>query len=130
MANNPNAAANLKPFVKGDPRINTRGRPKGIKQLQDLAKRISHEPVMAKGEPVVVNDKIITLAEGILRKWATHPNPRYQQLFMEYAYGKLPDTVEVEATLHDKSGLSVAEKLERVAAILEAAAARDIDEAP
>jgi len=86
---------NLKPFRKGDPRINRRGRPKDMKQLRDLAQQIAHEPAAGKDGPIVIDNYIVTLAEAIMRKWATSNNPRLQQAFIEVAYGKVPTAVEL-----------------------------------
>ncbi len=68
-------------FVKGDARINRKGRPKGYDPARLLAQRIAEEPA---GE----GDLRMTLLEGILRQWAT--DPKLQPAFLECAYGKAP----------------------------------------
>ncbi len=83
-----------KGFVKGDPRINRNGRPKTFDGLRSLAQDIAHEVVVSKEEPVVINGKLATVTEMILRQWAQSKDARLQQKFIEVAYGKTPDMVE------------------------------------
>jgi len=78
---------NLKPFQKGDKRINRNGRPKSFDALRELAKKIAHEPA-AEG-------KTVTTIENMLREWATGDNPQLQQAFVAYAFGKVPDKQEI-----------------------------------
>jgi hypothetical protein len=73
-----------KPFVKGDARINRKGRPKSFDQLRALAQKISHEPIQPGAT--------MTAAEAILRQMA-HDNPAR---FIEIAFGKVPDEVKAE----------------------------------
>ena len=86
--------ASLKPFTKGDKRINRDGRPATAASLSALAKRISHEPALKKnGEPVVGQDgKPMTKIEVILASWAQ--NPKQQGDFVDRAYGKVPQRQE------------------------------------
>lgn len=77
-----------KGFRKGDPRINRKGRPRAFDALRALAQMISHEPV-------IVGDRKMTVVEVILRQWAQSRNPKLQQLFIEVAYGKVPDRIEM-----------------------------------
>ena len=85
---------NLKPFKKGDPRINRAGRPKSFDQLRALAQEIAHEVAKDKsGHEVTVNGKRATVAEMILRQMAT--DPKRQQQFIEVAFGKVPQPVEM-----------------------------------
>ena len=75
-------------FVKGDARINRKGRPKDFDALRELAKQIAAEPVM-------IGDKKLTVVEAILRQWAQSKNAILQKGFLEIAYGKVPDKMEV-----------------------------------
>ena len=84
-----------KGFVKGDPRINRHGRPKSFDGLRTLAQQIAHEVAQTKGEPVVINGKLVSVTEAILRSWAQSKDARLQQKFIEVAYGQVPQTVEV-----------------------------------
>lgn len=67
----------LKPFVKGDPRINRGGRPKSFDAFRELAQKIVNEDGQA---------------EKILRQWAK--NPHKQRDLVEYAFGKVPEKIE------------------------------------
>lgn len=95
MANN----QNLKPFKKGDPRINRKGRPKNFDALRALTQQIAHEVPETKGKPLVIDGHRVTVTEAILRKWASSKDPRLQRAFMEYAYGKVPDKHEVSGRI-------------------------------
>lgn len=86
--------ASLKPFKKGDPRINKKGRPKGFTQLRQLAQQIADEVAKTKdGREVIIDNHKVTVVEAILRQWAK--DPKRQQQFVEYAYGKVPQPVEM-----------------------------------
>lgn len=71
--------ANLRPFKKGDPRINRNGRPKSFDQFRELAQQIASEDGNA---------------EKILRRWYQSAEPQLQKAFVEYAFGKVPDKLE------------------------------------
>jgi len=86
---------NLKPFTKGDPRINRKGRPRSFDALRTLAQQIAHEAAQSSGQPLVINGHTVTVAEAILRSWATSKNPQLQRAFIEVAFGKVPDKIEV-----------------------------------
>lgn len=83
-----------KGFVKGDPRINRKGRPRSFDALRSLAQGISHEAARAGGQQVVIDGHIATIAEAILRSWAMSKDARLQMAFIEYAYGKPPIKTE------------------------------------
>ena len=77
------------PFKKGDPRINRRGRPKSFDAFRELAQSIAHEKITE------VNGHGATVAEMILRKWASSPNALLQRAFIEIAFGKVPDKLDI-----------------------------------
>ena len=82
-------------FKKGDPRINRKGRPKTFDALRALAQQIAHECATDKtGEPIVISGRKVTVAEDILRKWASSSNAKLQQQFIEVAFGKVPQPLE------------------------------------
>ena len=80
----------LRNFVKGDPRINRKGRPKGFDQVRKLAQAIAHETVTDS------EGRTMSCAEALLRSWATSEQPLLQKAFMEYAFGKVPDKLETD----------------------------------
>jgi len=84
---NPNPS---KPFVKGDPRINRKGRPRNFDALRELAQQIAHETTNA-----IIDGHKVTVAEAILRQWAISKNPQLQRAFIEIAFGKVPDALQL-----------------------------------
>ena len=84
-----------KGFVKGDPRINRKGRPKTFDAARELAQAIAHEVAKAGGEDLVIDGHRVTVIEAIMRQWATSKVPALQQAFVEYAYGKPPTKTEI-----------------------------------
>jgi len=80
----------LKPFTKGyDPRRNRKGRPKSFDALRALAQQIAREEVQ------MTDGTYMTRAELILRAWTVDKNPLYQKAFLEIAYGKVPDKIDL-----------------------------------
>ena len=89
----------LKPFVKGDPRINRKGRPKSFDALRTLAQEIAHETAQSGGVDVIINGHKVTVAEAILRTWAQSKNPQLVKSFIEIAFGKVPDNLEIDQVM-------------------------------
>ena len=83
-------------FVKGDPRINRKGRPKSFDGLRALAQEIAHEVAKSGGSDAIIDGHKVTVAEAILRSWAMSKNPQLQRAFIEIAFGKTPDAVVVD----------------------------------
>ncbi len=114
-----------KPFVKGDPRINRKGRPKSFDALRALGQQIAHETLdMTDGTKR-------TAVEVIMRKMATQ-NP---ERFLEIAFGKVPQPVEHTGAgggpIETKTNVSVdiakltTEQIAQLIAIAESAQAQD-----
>lgn len=82
-------------FVKGDPRIWRKGRPKSFDALRRLAQQIAHETVTKEGQPLIIEGHVATVSEMILRQWAHSKEPQLQKAFMEICYGKVPDRQEL-----------------------------------
>ena len=83
-------------FDKRPHQINRKGRPKSFDALRALGQQIAHETAVTKdGTPLTVNGKPVTVTEAILRKWATSQDTRLQMAFIEIAYGKVPQAVEL-----------------------------------
>lgn len=87
-----------RPFYAGDPRINRKGRPRSFDALRELAQEIAHEKATRPdGEPIIMQGHVVTVAEAILRRWASSKDPRLQMAFIEIAFGKAPQAIEVSA---------------------------------
>jgi hypothetical protein len=76
---------NLKPFTKGDPRINRRGRIDNFAKLRKLAQKI--------GNDATEEDEI--LFASILKSLAKSKNPQAKALFLAYAVGRPKEEVDV-----------------------------------
>lgn len=86
--------SNLKPFVKGDMRINRKGRPKDFAKLRALAVDMASEPALDKnGNPILIHGKPVTNAQLVLYQWLT--DKKHQKDFMEVAFGKVPTNIDV-----------------------------------
>jgi len=80
-------------FQERKHQINRKGRPPSFDALRKLAQQIAHEEVKQNGQPLIIDGHKVTVVEAILRKWAT--SPQHQQLFIEYAFGKVPTAVNM-----------------------------------
>lgn len=99
MSNSKTVPKQLKPFTKGDSRINRKGRPKitqTFRDMREVALKIAEETITTK-----TGDKMPVI-EAILRQWATSKVPILQKGFVEIAYGKVPDQMELSGTDGDK----------------------------
>ena len=86
---------NLKPFVKGDPRINRKGRPKNSDQLKALGMALLHEPAKDKnGQPVVIDGHVATNLEMILRRMMS--DKRQSSELLDRVFGKIPQAIQHE----------------------------------
>jgi len=75
-------------FVKGDPRINRRGRIKTFSQFRKIAQEIA-------GRTITTRDgRTMKKAEQLLEEWSNSDEPMLQRAFAEYAFGKVPDKLE------------------------------------
>ena len=84
-------------FDKRKHAINRLGRPKSFDAVRELAQQIAHETAKAGGSEVVIDGHRVTVTEAILRQWATSKDPRLQMAFVEYAYGKPPQSVDLKS---------------------------------
>ena len=90
MANN----GNLKPFKKGDPRINRNGRPKSFDTLRKLAQQLSSEVAKDRdGHEIIRDGHKVTIAELVLFQMAS--NPKQRKEFLEIAFGKVPQNIDM-----------------------------------
>ncbi len=84
-------AQNLKPFTKGDPRINRRGRPPKSDLIAQLAQSLLEEPVEFGSE-----HQTVTRLETILREWLDSGNFQKKLAVIQYAYGRIPNEAAAE----------------------------------
>ena len=87
---------NLKPFVKGDPRIWRGGRPKSFNALKELAQAIAHETAKQGGSTVVIDGHSVTVAEAVLRQWFQSKEFQKQRAALEIAFGKVPQPITLQ----------------------------------
>jgi hypothetical protein len=90
-----NTPTNKGHFVKGDPRINRKGRPPTFDALRELAQQIAHEKATRDGKSVIIDGHTATNVEMLLRSWVRSDRPQLQQAFIEVAFGKVPDDVRI-----------------------------------
>lgn len=87
-------------FVKGDPRINRKGRPPKIDQLQRDLKELASETVeyeLKSGETITTSRYMAILLNII--EGALSGDPQDKKLYLEYMFGKPMQPVEVGGTL-------------------------------
>lgn len=84
----PNSLANLRPFVKGDPRINRMGRPKTHDELRALIQDIAADPVGRE-------EKMIRL-ELQIRGMMAGKNAADHIAILEHGWGKVPQKIVIE----------------------------------
>ena len=83
-------------FQERKAQINRKGRPRNFDAFRELGQQIANEVLTDKdGKPVVIEGHIVTVAEGILRKWSRSNDPKLQIAFVEVAYGKTPTQTEI-----------------------------------
>jgi hypothetical protein len=88
-----------RPFTKGgDPRRNTRGRPRTFDALRELCQKICHEKITLDGES-------LTRLEGILRDWSASKDVQKQIALVQYGFGKPVDRVEGLESLENRKTL-------------------------
>lgn len=101
-----NPIRNSKPFTKGDPRINRKGRPKSFDKLRELAVSLANETAKdGSGKPVEFEGHTATQIEMLLRVMMRENPAR----FVEIAFGKVPDEVKLsgEVTTNVKGYVSI-----------------------
>ena len=82
-------------FQERKHQINRKGRPKSFDALRELAQQIAHEEAKAGDKAIVIGNHKVTIAEAILRSWASSKNPQLQRAFVEIAFGKVPDALDI-----------------------------------
>ena len=75
-------------FVKGDPRINRKGRIRTFSEFRKIAQEIASRAVVTK------DGRTIKKGEALLEEWSNSKEPQLQKAFAEYAFGKVPDKLE------------------------------------
>lgn len=87
-ANNPNHMKNLKNFTKGDPRINRKGAPKKLPELDVLlADLLSEEKNGMTAATAVLKAMFAKALKGDVRA---------AEMLMDRAYGKAKQTIDAE----------------------------------
>jgi hypothetical protein len=79
-------------FIRGDPRINKKGRPRSFDQIRKLAELVAAEQ----------DESGVNRALEILRDWAKSKEVAKQAKFMEYAFGKVPDQIGINGEVLTK----------------------------
>jgi hypothetical protein len=101
---NPNPSPENR-FKKGDPRIWRKGRPKSFDAFRELSIAIANEEAKGKSEDgksgkcVIINGHKATIAEMVVRQWFMSGNFQKQLAAIQYAYGKVPDDINLKGSL-------------------------------
>jgi hypothetical protein len=104
-----NRPPNKGQFIKGDPRINRKGRPKSFDALRELAQQIANEPIVsADGQTKM------SRVEMVMRSWALSKNYQLQKAFIEIAYGKVPDNLDITSKGEQIQFVNVGVDLEKL----------------
>ena len=98
-------------FVKGDKRINRKGRPRSFDELRKLAQIIAAEPISESEK--------MTRIEALLRVMSSSRNPADRKTFLEYAFGKVQDRVDLTSGGEALKNTNENEVYERVLARIE-----------
>ena len=89
-------------FVKGDTRINRKGRPKAFHATREIAQTIADEIQLDEdGKQVIVGGAALTKMEAILRNWADSDDLAKQRAFVEYAVGRVPQETDLTVSRGD-----------------------------
>jgi hypothetical protein len=93
--NMPPNPQNLKPFKKGDPRINRNGRPKSFDALRKLMQEQAGEIALdGNGQPILdKNGRPRTNAELFVEAWMKDRKQR--KAFAEFAWGKPKEELDI-----------------------------------
>ena len=108
---------NLKPFKKGDPRINRNGRPKSFDALRKLMQEQAGEIALdGNGNPITdKNGRPRTNAEMFVEAWMKDRKQR--KSFAEFAWGKPKE--EIDITSGGETLMTPEQIATKVAALLE-----------
>ena len=85
-----------KGFVKGDPRINRKGRPKTMDALKRLVlAELTKIATDASGKPIIIDGQEITNVQALITGSIHSKDWRRIEYVLNVAYGKVPDVHEL-----------------------------------
>jgi len=101
-----------KPFIKGDKRINRKGRPRKIPDLDRLLREVLSEKLRDEklGENPAMKWILLSLRNSAIKKG----DVRAAELLMDRAYGKLKQTTGLEIDIKKLSDEQLIELIERL----------------
>lgn len=82
-------------FQERKHQINRKGRPRSFNALRELAQQIANEPIVSADGKTKMSR-----VEMVMRSWALSKNYQLQRAFIEIAYGKVPDSLNVQGNLN------------------------------